>query len=194
MAKRDPRDIPTTEQLRSELARLRYRKNFADVFRNTFSTIITAAAVITLIAVFVFPVLRVSGQSMQPTLSNDELILCSKATTPERGDIIAFYYNKKILLKRVIAVGGDVIEIGADGSVRVNDTLLDEPYVEQPSLGECDIVFPYTVPHTRYFVLGDNRAESVDSRSAVIGCIPQEDVIGTIYMVIWPFDQMKSLS
>lgn len=193
MADNNIRDIPTAEQLKAELDRLNYKKAFKSTLYNTFGSLAVAAAVIVLISSFLFPVLRVTGQSMRPTLMNDELVLCNKSASARKGDVVAFYHNKKILLKRVIGTSGDVIDIKEDGSVYVNGEILDEPYADNKKMGECDITFPYTVPNNRYFVMGDDRKESVDSRSSAVGCIAEENIIGRIYMIVWPFEKLGTL-
>lgn len=193
MADNNIRDIPTAEQLKAELDRLNYKKAFKSTLYNTFGSLAVAVAVIVLISSFLFPVLRVTGQSMRPTLMNDELVLCNKSASARKGDVIAFYHNKKILLKRVIGTSGDVIDIKEDGSVYVNGEILDEPYADNKKMGECDITFPYTVPNNRYFVMGDDRKESVDSRSSAVGCIAEENIIGRIYMIVWPFEKLGTL-
>lgn len=123
---------------------------------------------------------------MTPTLMNDELVICSKRSNFKSGDIVAFYFNNKILLKRVIGVAGDVIDITEDGTVYVNGEAIDEPYLEEKALGECDIELPYQVPDNRIFVMGDHRSTSIDSRSTTVGCVADEYVVGRVIMRIWP--------
>lgn len=184
------KDIPTAEQLKKELDRRNYKSSFFSTLINTFGSLAVAVAIVALLAVFLFPVLRVTGQSMKPTLTSDELVLCNKSAPARNGDVIAFYHNKKILLKRVIGTAGDVIDIKDDGSVFVNGELLDEPYANNKNQGESDITFPFTVPNNRYFVMGDNRKDSVDSRSTSVGCVAEENILGRIYMIVWPFDKV----
>ena len=179
-------DIPTAEQLKTELDRLSYKRRYARTLFGTLGTLIAAAAAVVLLSVLVFPVLRVTGKSMAPTLSEDQIIMCSRYSKADRGDVIAFYHNKKILIKRVIGLSGDVIEIREDGKVYVNGSASDEPYASLSAEGECDITFPYTVPTGRYFVMGDDRALSVDSRSTAVGCIAEENVIGRVTLRILP--------
>lgn len=190
MKKRNITDIPTAEQLDNELKRITYKKAFSSTLFNTFGSIAVAAAVVVLLSSFFLPLLRVTGHGMEPTLTSDELVLCNKSAPAGKGDVIAFYHNKKILIKRVIATSGDVIDIKESGAVYVNDSLLIESYAYNKTLGECDLTFPYTVPNNRFFVMGDNRADSVDSRSSVVGCIAEENIIGRIYMVVWPFEKL----
>ena len=180
-------DIPTTAQFEAELKRLRYRHNFIKSLRSTVSALIVAAAIAVIISTMILPVLRVTGASMNPALKNDEVLLCSRLTDIRQGDIVAFYYNNKVLIKRVIGLPGDVIDISEDGTVYVNGEALDEPYVSEPALGECDISLPYQTPESRYFVAGDNRAVSIDSRSTSIGCIAEENIIGKVVFRVFPF-------
>jgi signal peptidase I len=128
---------------------------------------------------------------MSPTLLNDELVICSKRSNFSTGDVVAFYYNNKILLKRVIGVAGDVIDIDEDGTVYVNDEPIDEPYVQEMAFGECDIGLPYQVPDNRIFVMGDNRATSIDSRSSAVGSIADEYIIGRVVLRVYPFSRLK---
>lgn len=179
-------DIPTAEQLKNELDRLNYKRRYAGTLFSTIGTLIAAAAAAVLLSVLFFPVMRVTGKSMAPTLSENQIIMCSRYSKADRGDVIAFYHNKKILIKRVIGLSGDVIDIREDGKVYVNGSVSDEPYASLSAEGECDITFPYTVPTGRYFVMGDDRALSVDSRSTAVGCIAEENVIGRVTLRILP--------
>ena len=181
-------DIPTTEQFERELRRLRYKASFRKNLKSTVSSLIVVAAAAVIISTMIMPVLRVTGTSMTPTLQNDEVLICSKLSGVERGDIVAFYYNNKVLLKRVIGVAGDVINIDEEGRVFLNDEELDEPYISEKSLGECDIELPYQVPENRIFVMGDHRAVSVDSRSTSVGCVAEENIIGVVIIRVLPFN------
>lgn len=183
--------VPTTEELGAELERVRGRKRFLKLLYNTAASLIVVAAVAVLVSMLFLPALRVTGVSMTPTLHNDELVVCRRIGGFEKGDIIAFYHNNKILLKRVIGVAGDVIDIKNDGSVYVNGEKLDEPYVDSLSYGTCDIELPYQVPDNRYFVMGDHRSESIDSRTKEIGCIVEEMIIGKVIWCIWPLGSIK---
>ncbi len=185
------RAVPTAEALGAELERVRSRKRFLKLLYNTVASLIVVAAVAVLVSMLFLPALRVTGVSMTPTLHNDELVVCRRIGGFEKGDIIAFYHNNKILLKRVIGVAGDVIDIKTDGSVYVNGEKLDEPYVDSLSYGTCDIELPYQVPDNRYFVMGDHRSESIDSRTKEIGCIVEEMIIGKVIWCIWPLDSIK---
>ena len=190
----DKNDLPTSEQLASEVKRRRYNKNFRKILINTLASLIVAASIAVIISVLFLPVLRVTGTSMQPTLQNDELIVCRKRSDFKRGDIVAFYYNNKVLLKRVIALSGDVVDISDDGTVYINSVAIKEPYISEKALGECDIEFPYQVPDNKIFVMGDHRKTSIDSRTKAIGSIADEAVVGKVIFRVWPFKQMDKLS
>lgn len=185
--KRKVPDIPSAEQLKRELERVRYIKNFRRTMFSTVSSLTVVAAVAVIVSVLFLPVLRVTGTSMTPTMMNDELIICSKRSDFKSGDIVAFYLNNKILLKRVIGVAGDVIDIDGEGNVFVNGRELDEPYLNEKAKGECDIELPYQVPENRVFVMGDHRAVSIDSRSTSVGCIADEYIIGRVIFRLYPF-------
>ncbi|MDE6833705.1 MAG: signal peptidase I [Ruminococcus sp.] len=186
-------NMPTTEQFEEELRQLKYRKDFAKVLRSTVSSLLVVAAIAVLVAMLLLPVLRVTGSSMTPTLKNDELVICSKRSDFRSGDIVAFYYNNKILLKRVIGTAGDIIDIKEDGTVYVNGEELNEPYINEKALGTCDINLPYQVPDNRIFVMGDHRSVSIDSRSLSVGCIADEYVIGRVVLRLWPFETIKRI-
>lgn len=189
----EEKKLPTAEQLESEVKWLRHRREYFRIFRNTISSLIVVAAVAVLISMLVLPVLRVTGTSMTPTMQNDQLVMCRKNSDFKKGDIIAFYYNNKILLKRVIGLSGDIISIKEDGTVYVNDVKVDEPYLLDKALGECDIEMPYQVPEQRVFVMGDHRSTSVDSRSSLVGCVSEEAIIGKVFFRLWPFGQIGKI-
>lgn len=180
---------PTTEQLEGELKRVRYKSRYRSVLRSTIYSLITVAAIAVLITTLWFPVLRVYGNSMTPTLQNGEIIFTVKVSEFEPGDIISFYYNNKILIKRVIARSGEWVNMDADGNVYVNETLLDEPYLDEKAFGDCNIELPYQVPEGRVFVMGDQRSTSVDSRNSAVGCVAQEQIVGKILFRVWPLEK-----
>lgn len=186
-------DLPTAEQLEQELKRLKYRHSFALTLRSTVASLIVVAAIAVMISTMIMPVLRVTGTSMTPTLQNDQVIICNKLAECQKGDVVAFYYNNKVLIKRVIGVAGDVIDISGDGVVSVNGEPLDEPYVSELALGECDIELPYQVPDNRIFVMGDHRSVSIDSRSTSVGCVAIENVIGKVLLRVYPIDSFGKI-
>ena len=181
---------PTAAQLETELKREDYRHRYHAVLLNTIHTLIIVAAISVLVATLWFPVLQIYGSSMATTLNDGEVIISVKTADFKQGDIIAFSYNNKILIKRVICGAGDWIDIDANGTVYVNGVELEEPYLTEKALGECDIELPYQVPDGRIFVMGDHRATSVDSRSTTVGCVAQEQVVGKIIFRVWPLNQI----
>lgn len=178
----------TAEQLEAELRRERYKRSFAFTLRNTIYMLITVAAVAVLVAVLLMPVLQIYGTSMAPTLNEGEIVLSVKSGEFKTGDIMAFYYNNNILVKRVIAQPGDWVDITEDGTVYVNNVMLEEPYLIDKAYGETNIKFPYQVPESRIFVLGDHRSVSIDSRNTAVGCVASEQIVGRIVYRVWPFD------
>ena len=181
----------TTEQIERELNRVRYKQRYGRTLRSTVYILIVVAAMAILAATFVFPVFRIYGNSMTPTLEEGQIIVSLKETDLETGDIIAFYYNNKILVKRVIANTGDWVNIDTDGNVYVNDVLLDEPYIKEKAMGECNITLPYQIPEGKTFALGDHRSVSMDSRHTSVGCISEEQIVGKLIMRICPLNEIK---
>jgi len=180
------KELPSSEQLEDELVRVKYKQRYKKLLKTTFFSLLVVAAISVLIATLFLPVLEIYGNSMNPTLENGEIVVSIKTDDLNRGDICCFYYNNQILVKRVIGTAGDTIVIEKDGTVIVNDVLLDEPYINEKAEGESDIQYPYTVPENTVFVLGDNREMSVDSRNALIGCIDVEEIVGKIVFRVWP--------
>lgn len=178
---------PGVQRLQRELDRVQYNKRYRGVIRSTIYVLLTVAAVAVLVATLLLPVLRIYGTSMTPSLKEGDIVLSVKGMDFSRGDVVSFYYNNKILVKRVVAFEGEWVNIDEDGNVYVNGTLLDEPYVDEKAFGECDIQLPYQVPEGRIFVLGDHRATSVDSRSTTVGCVFEEQIVGKIVYRVWPF-------
>ena len=182
-------ELPQLEMLEKEVKREQYRRRFKRLLRSTTNALIVVAAVAALIATLLLPVLEIAGTSMEPSLNDGDIVLLVKTDKLETGDLCAFYYSNKILIKRIIAVPGDYIWIESDGTVFLNGNELDEPYVSEKSLGECDVEFPYQVPENAYFMMGDHRETSIDSRSTVIGCIAQDQIIGKILCKFWPLSE-----
>lgn len=181
-----PRDLPSVEQLRAELRREQHGKRYRQVLRSTIYTLIVVAASAVLIAVLVMPVLQIYGSSMEPTLTEGDIVLSVKGTDFDPGDLVSFYVGNKLLVKRYIAGPGQWVDIDGNGNVYVDGLLLEEKYLTEKALGECDIELPYQVPEGRIFVLGDHRSTSVDSRSTSIGCIADEQIVGKIVFRVWP--------
>lgn len=185
---------PTIEELKKELNRVNNKREYKTTFRNTIFILIVVAAFAVLVSSFFITVLKVTGDSMTPTFETGQIVIAQNSSTFETGDVIAFYYNNKVLIKRVIGSPGDWINIDSGGNVTVNGVLIDEPYVDQLSYGDnTDITFPYQVPENRYFVLGDHRSTSIDSRSTTVGCVTQEQVIGKIVFRVYPFTAFGSM-
>ena len=185
-------DMPTAAQLQAELDVYNYKKKYSNVFRNSVYTLITVVAVSVLVAMLLMPVLQIAGTSMSDTMEDGDIVLALRYAKFETGDVIAFYYNNTVLVKRVIASSGQWVDIDSDGNVYVDGAVIEESYVTQKALGECNIELPFQVPTGRYFVMGDNRANSIDSRNTEIGCISSDMVIGRIVFRVWPLDNIKT--
>ena len=186
-------ELPELELLEAELNKARYGKRYRQVFRSTIYILRVVAAITVLIATIWLPVLQVYGTSMTPTLESGDIVVSVKAGEFKAGDIIAFYYNNKVLIKRVIGLPGDWIDIDEDGIVTLNGEVLDEPYINEHALGDCNIALPFQVPEGRIFVMGDHRSVSVDSRNKAIGCISEENIVGKLVFRVWPLKQFGTL-
>ncbi len=185
--------LPTSAQVLEELKRERNKLRFRKILKSTFYALVIVAAVAALVATLILPVLQISGTSMEPTLNNGEIVILIKTSNLKRGDLCGFAYSNKILIKRVIGLPGDTIFIDEDGTIYINGYALDEPYITEKAFGECDIEFPYTVPEEEYFLMGDQRATSIDSRSTVIGCIPKDQIIGKLIFKVWPLEEFSPI-
>ena len=183
--------LPTIKQVETERKRYRRQKAYNKALSGTIYVLTIVAAVAVLIATLVLPVLQIEGTSMEPTLVNGDVVLLTKTTSFDRGELCGFSWNNKLLIKRVIGTPGDWIEIDTDGTVYLNSEKLDEPYAEQLSVGECDLEFPYQVPQEQYFVLGDMRESSIDSRNTLIGCVKKDQIVGKVFFRIWPFKTIR---
>ncbi len=186
MKRKQELQIPEITQLEAELKRERYKHRYANVVRSTVYTLVVVAAIAVLVATLWTPVLQIYGTSMTPTLEEGQIVVSIKGSDFEKGDLVAFYIGNKLLVKRVIAGPGEWIDIRKDGTVFINGEELDEPYLTEKALGECDLEFPYQVPESRYFLMGDHRSTSVDSRSSTVGSVATEQIVGKIVFCVWP--------
>lgn len=187
-------DSPSIESLEAELGRVRHKRNYFKALRKTIASLLIVAAAAVLVAMLVLPILQVTGVSMTETLQDRDIVVAFRGSDCKTGDVIAFYYNNNILIKRVIATEGQWVNITDDGDVYVDNVPLDEPYITDKSLGECNIQLPYQVPEGKVFVMGDHRATSIDSRSTSLGCISTEMIIGGIILRVWPLGSFGPLS
>ena len=182
--------VPSLEEIQQERKRIRRSDYYRQSLRSTVSVLVVVAAVAVLIVTLFLPILQISGDSMSPTLEHDQIIVLIKTKNYKQGDLVGFYYQGKILLKRIVAMPDDEVVIDTDGNIYVNEYLQEEPYVTEKSLGDCDLDFPYRVPGTGYFVLGDRRSNSVDSRNSVIGAVSPDDIIGRVCLRVWPLSKI----
>ena len=182
-------EYPSLEQMEAEISRLKYKKRYGSALRGTVYSLAVVAAAAILIATLWLPVLQITGVSMDPTLVDGQFVVALKNSDFEPGDITAFYYNNKILIKRVIASAGDWVDIDRNGNVSVNGLELEEPYLQEKALGECNIELPYQVPDGKVFVMGDDRAVSLDSRTTAVGPISKEQVLGQVVFRVWPLSE-----
>ncbi|MGN1414776.1 MAG: signal peptidase I [Anaerovoracaceae bacterium] len=188
-----PAELPDLEQLKAELNRENYKSRYRSVLRSTIYTLIVVAAVAVLVATIWMPVLQIYGSSMTPTLEESDIVISVKGSDFEPGDLVAFYLGNKILVKRCIAGPGQWVDIDEDGNVSVDGQLLEEPYLTEKALGDCNIKLPYQVPESRYFCMGDHRSTSVDSRNTAVGCVSEEQIVGKIVFRVWPLTKLASL-
>ena len=183
--------LPSKQQVETERKRYRRQKAYNKALGGTIYVLTIVAAVAVLIATLVLPVLQIEGKSMEPTLVNGDIVLLTKTVNFNRGELCGFSWNNKLLIKRVIGIPGDWIEIDTDGTVYLNGEKLDEPYAQQLAVGECDLEFPFQVPQEEYFVLGDMRESSIDSRNTLIGCVEKDQIVGKVFFRIWPFKTIR---
>lgn len=186
-------DAPTSVALEKELKRERYKRLYRRTLISTFFVLVTAAAVAVLVAMLWMPVLQIYGTSMSPTLQEGQVVAAVKTEKLQQGDLVVFYYGNKLLVKRCIAGPGSWVDIQPDGTILVDGVVLEEPYIQEKSFGNCDLTLPYQVPANAYFLVGDQRATSVDSRSSVVGCVSTDDIVGKLVFRLWPLGDMGTI-
>ncbi len=184
-------EIPNISMLEEELEREKHKKMYGKTLKSTMYTLIVVSAVAVLIATIFFPVLKIYGASMAPTVKEGEIIIALKSKNFDNGDVVALWYGNKLLVKRIIATPGQWVNIDADGDVYIDGKKIEESYVSNKSLGDCNVELPLQVPEGKYFVLGDHRNISQDSRNSVVGCITKEDIVGRLILRVWPFNEIK---
>ena len=193
MKNRVKKQIPEINELKAELDRVKYKRKYIKVFKSTVYTLVVVAAFAVLVATLWMPVLQIYGSSMTPTIDEGQIVISVKGKNFEQGDLVAFYIGNKLLVKRVIAGPADYVLVDENGTVFVNGTELSEPYVSEKAFGECDIEYPYQVPDSKYFLMGDHRKTSVDSRTSSVGCISEEQIVGKIVFRVWPLEDFGPL-
>lgn len=193
MKNKKPIELPTIEELEAEINRKKHKQNQHHLMRNAIYVLIVVAAVTSLISIFFVRALKTFGSSMTPTLEDGDIVAVYLTDEAEPGQLVAFYFNNKLIIKRVIALGGSVVDMDEAGNVFVDGSPLEEPYLTEKALGEVSVEFPFTVPDGQYFVLGDNRITSTDSRSSIIGCVDPDNMLGRVIFKVWPLDEFGKI-
>ena len=163
---------------------------FGRALKIVLIVVITASLLLNLFT-FIMPVVKYYGNSMSPTLADGQILIVNKMAEVNSGDIIAFYYNNKVIVRRVVATGNSQVSIDIFGTVSVDGKELDETYIENKTLGQSNLSFPYNVPANSYFVLGDNRDVAMDSRLSEIGVVTEDRLLGKVVFSIKPFGSIK---
>lgn len=191
--RKKPVEIPSMDQVEHARKQLRYKNRYKRVLRSTVNVLIVVAAISVLVVTLIMPVLQIYGSSMSPTLEDGQIVLSVKTSNLKRGDLVSFYYGNKLLVKRCIAGPRDWVNIDEDGNIYINDELLDEPYLTEKAFGECDIELPCQVPDERWFLVGDNRVDSIDSRNTQVGFVANDQIVGKIVFRVWPLSEFGAL-
>lgn len=186
--KSKPIELPSLEQIEAERKRLKYKNRYSKTLKSTVAVLLVVAALAVLVATLLMPVLRIYGNSMDPTLKDGQIVVTVKSKSFKTGDIVAFYHGNKLLIKRYIAGPSQWVDIDSDGNVSVDEKLIDEPYIKEKAFGETTIELPYQVPDKRYFMMGDNRSVSIDSRNTTVGCIAEDQIVGKVVFIVWPIE------
>lgn len=185
--------LPNSTEIEVELKREHYKRRYKSTLRSTIFALVTASAAAVLVATLFLPVLQIFGSSMNPTLEEGQIVVSVKAKELEPGDVVAFYYGNRVLIKRYIAGPGTWVDIDEEGNVYLDEQLLDEPYLTEKAFGISDLEYPYQVPENTHFLMGDHREESVDSRHSSVGCISQDDIVGKIVFRVWPIESVGTI-
>ncbi|MET3617066.1 signal peptidase I [Peptoniphilus olsenii] len=188
------KEIPNISNLEEELDRVNKKIKFNKAVRSTIYGLIVVTAVAILVATLWMPILQIYGNSMIPAISEGDIVLSLKSKSYSRGDVVGLYYGNKLLVKRIIAGPGDIVDFDYDGNVYVNNEKLEETYIKDKAYGEITIRLPYQVPENRWFVLGDHRQTSIDSRNQVVGAIADEQIVGRIVFRIWPINNLGNIN
>lgn len=186
-------DLPEASELSQALEQEKYRERYLRTLKSTISTLVVVAAIAILTATLWLPVLQIYGNSMTPNLESGDMVVSVSAQKLRQGDVVAFYYNNKVLVKRVIATEGQWVDIDSQGTVSVDGQKLEEPYLadNEKDLGDTNIQLPYQVPEGKFFVMGDHRSASIDSRNTAIGSIGNEQIVGRLVLRVWPLNRIQ---
>lgn len=189
-------EIINLEKIKEDYKTRKNREKFFYELKKTIGFFLVIISVGIIISSFWVRVLTIYGTSMSPNLTAKDTVVAFKKDQYKSGDVIAFYYNNKVLVKRVIATSGDWVNISNNGNVIINDKEIKEKYLlkSSKSIGKTDIKLPYQVPENKIFVMGDHRSVSIDSRNKIIGSIGKEQIIGKIKFIIWPLSRFDILN
>lgn len=183
----------TIDNLKAEIHRVKYKNSFSRLLRSTVYVLIIIVAISSICATLFMPVIEITDSSMKPLLNDGDIVLTVKDNKFKTGDIVAFYHGNKILIKRVIGVESDFVNIDKDGIVYVNGKELKENYVKELKKGDSDIKYPVQVSDGSIFVLSDDRDVLTDSRTLNVGQIKTNDIIGKVIFKVWPLKDIKKI-